>query len=68
MQFDLSAHTLIGSAGDLAVAQEDDEILLKLAMLIEGECEGLGATAAAAKYGYTLDEGEPACTTSHSEG
>jgi transposase len=53
MQFDLSAYTLIGPAGALDVSQEDDEILHKLAMLIEGECEGLGATAAAAKYGYS---------------
>jgi transposase len=53
MQFNLSTHTIIGPAGDLVVAQEDDEILLKLSMLIEGECEGLGAAAAAAKYGYS---------------
>ena len=32
---------------------EDDEITLKFAMLYEGECEGLGATQAAEKFGYT---------------
>ncbi len=53
MQFDLSTHTILGNAGDLAVSQEDDKILLKVAMLIEGECEGLGAAAAAAKYGFS---------------
>jgi transposase len=53
MHFDLTTLTLIGPAGSLLVCQQDDEILLKLAMLLEGECEGLGATAAAAKYGYT---------------
>jgi transposase len=53
MQFDLSTHTISGPAGNLAVSQEDDEILRKVAMLIEGECEGLGAAAAAAKYGYS---------------
>jgi transposase len=53
MQFDLSTATITGPAGSLVAPQEDDEILRKLAMLIEGECEGLGATAAAAKYGYS---------------
>jgi transposase len=52
MQFDLSAHTLSGPVGSLVASEADDEILRKLAMLIEGECEGLGAVAAAAKYGY----------------
>ena len=31
----------------------DDEVSRKLGMLIEGECEGLGATKAAKKYGYS---------------
>jgi transposase len=53
MQFDLSAHTITGPAGALVAPEQDDEILRKLAMLIEGECEGLGATAAATKYGYS---------------
>lgn len=43
---------LEGAKGTLAVP-EDDEITLKLAMLFEGECEGLGPTAAARKFGYT---------------
>lgn len=43
---------LQGPEGTLAVL-EDDEITLKLAMLYEGECEGLGPTAAAKKFGYT---------------
>jgi transposase len=43
---------LQGPEGTLAVL-EDDEITLKLAMLYEGQCEGLGATAAARKFGYT---------------
>jgi hypothetical protein len=43
---------LQGAEGTLAVI-EDDEITLKLAMLYEGECEGLGPTAAARKFGYT---------------
>ena len=43
---------LYGPAGALAV-REDDEITLKLAMLVEGQCEGLGSTQAAQKFGYT---------------
>ena len=44
--------SLHGPAGSLAV-REDDEITLKLAMLVEGQCEGLGYTDAAKKFGYT---------------
>jgi transposase len=43
---------LQGPEGVLTVSQ-DDEITLKLAMLYEGQCEGLGPTAAAHKFGYT---------------
>ena len=43
---------LAGKAGTLPV-RDDDEISRKLAMLYEGQCEGLGAKAAAGKHGYT---------------
>jgi transposase len=43
---------LTGSTGSLLVPP-DDEITLKLAMLIEGQCEGLGPTRAATKFGYS---------------
>jgi len=43
---------LEGPEGSLAVL-EDDEITLKLAMLYEGQCEGMGPVAAAKKFGYT---------------
>ena len=43
---------LTGSAGSLVVLPHD-EIILKLAMLFEGQCEGLGPTRAAAKFGYS---------------
>ena len=43
---------LVGPAGMLAVRQ-DDEITHKLAMLYEGRCQGLGASGAARKYGYS---------------
>ncbi len=44
--------SLTGSAGSLLVLP-DDEITLKLAMLVEGECEGLGPLQAAQKFGYS---------------
>jgi len=43
---------LTGSSGSIPVLP-DDEITLKLAMLIEGQCEGLGPTQAATKFGYS---------------
>ena len=43
---------LSGSKGTLCI-REDDEITLKLAMLFEGQCEGLGPLKAAKKFGYT---------------
>ena len=44
--------SLSGPKGTLPV-REDDEITLKLAMLFEGQCEGLGPLKAAKKFGYT---------------
>ena len=44
--------SMSGPKGFLAI-KEDDEITLKLAMLYEGECEGLGPAKAAEKFGYT---------------
>jgi hypothetical protein len=52
VQFDSQQHALVGQAGTLAVPA-DDEIAHKLAMLIEGKCEGLGPVQAAQKFGFT---------------
>ena len=51
-QFDLEKQALVGAGGLLSV-REDDEITRKLAMLIEGECEGLGPIQAAQKFGFS---------------
>lgn len=51
-QFDHKEHALVGSGGVLDVPA-DDEITCKLAMLIEGECEGLGPSKAAEKFGFS---------------
>ena len=48
MQFDIPAHRIIGPAGELPVLP-DDLVVSRLAMLIEGQCEGLGAAKAAEK-------------------
>jgi len=50
--FDPETSEFHGPQGTLVV-RADDEITAKLAMLLEGECGGLGAKAAAAKYGYS---------------
>ena len=52
MHFDDQAQALVGEHGTLSIA-EHDEVALKFAMLLEGECEGLGPLKAAAKHGYT---------------
>lgn len=52
MQFDPQLQEFVGEHGNLPVVAED-EVALKLAMLIEGQCEGLGPSQAAHKYGYT---------------
>jgi len=52
MRFDQQTHAIVGDHGMLALAEHDD-VARKLAMLIEGECEGLGPVKAAEKYGYT---------------
>ncbi|MCK4782359.1 MAG: helix-turn-helix domain-containing protein [Desulfobacteraceae bacterium] len=43
---------LVGPKGSIPI-NEDDEITLKVGMLFEGECEGVGASRAARKFGYT---------------
>ena len=52
MQFDTSSRAILGPAGSLPVPP-DDEITAKLAMIIEAECEGLGPSAAARKFGFS---------------
>lgn len=49
--FDSSAK-LVGHSGSILLP-DDDEITRKLAMLFEGQCEGLGPTQAARKFGFT---------------
>lgn len=52
LDFDLHLCQLVGPHGCLAVPPDDD-ITRKLAMLVQGECQGLGPTAAAQKFGYS---------------
>lgn len=51
-RWDLKKQALVGASGLLPV-RADDEITRKLAMLMEGECEGLGPTRAARKFGFS---------------
>jgi len=52
MYCDLKTQSLIGEHGTLNLT-EGDEVTLKLVMLLEGECEGLGPIKAARKYGFS---------------
>jgi hypothetical protein len=52
MHLELPDRRIVGPAGELLVPA-GDEITPRLLMLIEGECEGLGALAAAGKHGLT---------------
>ena len=52
MQFDLPALRIVGPAGELPILA-DDLVVARFAMLVEGQCEGLGATKAAEKLGLS---------------
>ena len=52
MKLELPDRRIVGPGGELIVPT-DDQITLRLVMLLEGECEGLGAAEAAQKYGLT---------------
>lgn len=52
LELDENASQITGPHGALPV-RDDDEITRKLTMLVEGQCLGLGAQGAAAKYGYS---------------
>lgn len=51
-QFDPDSLRFLGEAGSLPVLP-DDEISWKLAMLVAGECDGLGPSQAAARFGFS---------------
>lgn len=52
MEFNPESMQLQGKHGSLPLLN-GDEVAHKLAMLIEGECEGLGPLQAAKKFGYS---------------
>jgi hypothetical protein len=56
-----------GPGGSLPVSQED-EVCRRLAMLIEGQCEELGPTKAAQKYGFTRQRYYQILADFHAEG
>jgi transposase len=52
VHFDMPAHRIVGPAGELAV-RPDDLVVFRLAMLVEGQCEEIGAAKAAEKFGLS---------------
>lgn len=52
MKLELPQRRIVGPGGELFIPAQDP-LTPRLLMLLEGECEGLGATQAAQKYGLT---------------
>jgi hypothetical protein len=52
MRLELPERRIVGPLGEL-IFPPDDLITPRLMMLVEGQCEGLGAAAAALKHGVT---------------
>lgn len=52
MRLELPDRRIVGPAGELIIPA-GDALTPRLMMLIEGQCEGLGAAAAATKHGVT---------------
>ena len=52
MRLELPERRIVGPGGEL-IFPPDDVITPRLMMLVEGQCEGLGAAAAALKHGVT---------------
>lgn len=52
MRLELPQRRIIGTAGELIIPS-NDVITPRLMMLVEGQCEGLGAAGAALKYSVT---------------
>lgn len=67
MEWDAQQRTLRGPGGTLVVAG-DDEVTVKLLMLIEGECKGLGVAKASQKYGYSRERYRQLRNAFHEQG
>lgn len=52
IKFEKDKMFLIGQKGKIPL-KDDDEIISRIAMLYEGECEGIGAEKSAKKFGIT---------------
>ena len=52
MKLELPGRRILGTTGELIIPPHD-QITPRLMMLVEGECEGLGAAGAALKHGVT---------------
>jgi len=52
VKFNQKDGQLVGESGSLTI-RSDDEVAKKFAMLIEGECEGVGPSQAARNYGFS---------------
>lgn len=52
IEFNINQKAFVGPGGTLTI-MEDDDVAMKMAMLIEGECSHLGPTATATLFGFS---------------
>jgi len=50
--FEITPEAFVGPNGSLSI-DPDDEVSIKLAMLVKGECSGLGPSHAAQEFGFS---------------
>jgi len=67
MPFDISPEAFIGPYGSLSIAA-DDEVSLKLAMLVKGDCGPDGPTRAAEEFGFSRQRYFQLRTLFHEQG
>jgi hypothetical protein len=67
MRVDITPEAFIGPDGSLSI-HTDDEVSLKLAMLIKGECGPQGPTRAAEEFGYSRQRYFQLRTLFHEQG
>jgi len=67
MRFDITPEAFIGPNGSLSIST-DDEVSLKLAMLIKGECDPGGPSQAAEDFGFSRQRYFQLRTLFHEQG
>jgi hypothetical protein len=67
MQFEITPKAFVGPQGSLSI-DPDDEVFLKMAMLLKGECGPDGPSRVAAEFGFSRQRYFQVRTLFHSQG